>query len=59
MIGYVTLGTNNYDKALAFYDTLLAELDRTNLRRLYDDCCAFLPARVSLELADYPDVFAY
>lgn len=26
MLGYVTLGTNNYDKALAFYDTLLAEL---------------------------------
>lgn len=26
MLGYVTLGTNNYEKALAFYDTLLAEL---------------------------------
>ena len=26
MLGYVTLGTNNYDKALAFYDNLLAEL---------------------------------
>jgi ribonuclease D len=44
---------------LALLDVLLAELDRANLRRLYDDCCAFLPARVSLELADYPDVFAY
>jgi catechol 2,3-dioxygenase-like lactoylglutathione lyase family enzyme len=26
MLGYATLGTNNYDKALAFYDTLLAEM---------------------------------
>jgi predicted lactoylglutathione lyase len=26
MIGYVTLGTNNFDKAAAFYDALLAEL---------------------------------
>ena len=24
MIGYVTLGTNDYDKAVAFYDELLA-----------------------------------
>jgi ribonuclease D len=44
---------------LALLDALLAELDRTNLRGLYDDCCAFLPARVSLELGGYPDVFAY
>jgi predicted lactoylglutathione lyase len=26
MIGYVTLGTNDFDKAAAFYDALLAEL---------------------------------
>ncbi len=26
MLGYVTLGTNNYEKAAAFYDALLAEL---------------------------------
>ncbi len=26
MIGYVTLGTNNMDKAAAFYDALLGEL---------------------------------
>ncbi len=26
MIGYVTLGTNNFDKATAFYQTLLAEI---------------------------------
>lgn len=26
MIGYVTLGTNNFEKAAAFYDALLAEM---------------------------------
>jgi catechol 2,3-dioxygenase-like lactoylglutathione lyase family enzyme len=26
MIGYTTIGTNNLDKALAYYDVLLAEL---------------------------------
>ncbi|PCH61378.1 MAG: glyoxalase [SAR86 cluster bacterium] len=26
MIGYVTVGTNDFDKAAAFYDALLAEL---------------------------------
>ena len=26
MIGYVTLGTNKYDEAAAFYDALLAEI---------------------------------
>lgn len=26
MIGYVTLGTNDFDKAVAFYDALLAEV---------------------------------
>lgn len=29
------------------------------LADLYDACCAFLPARVVLELGNYPDVFAY
>jgi predicted lactoylglutathione lyase len=27
MIGYVTLGTNDFERAIAFYDSLLAELD--------------------------------
>jgi ribonuclease D len=43
----------------ALLNVMLAELDRTNLRCLYDSCCAFLPARVPLELGGYPDVFAY
>lgn len=29
MIGYVTLGTNDLDRAVAFYDALLAELGAT------------------------------
>lgn len=29
MIGYVTLGTNNLEKAAAYYDTLLKEFDAT------------------------------
>jgi len=31
LVGYVTLGTNDFDKALAFYDALLAELGATRL----------------------------
>jgi len=34
-------------------------LQGAGLTSLYDSCCAFLPARVTLELGDYPDVFAY
>jgi catechol 2,3-dioxygenase-like lactoylglutathione lyase family enzyme len=26
MIGYITLGTNDLDRAVAFYDALLAEM---------------------------------
>jgi len=44
---------------LALLDALQADLEQTHMTRLYDDCCAFLPARVSLELGGYPDVFAY
>jgi predicted lactoylglutathione lyase len=34
VIGYVTLGTNNLDKAAAFYDALLAEI---GARRMMED----------------------
>ena len=44
---------------LALLDALERELVGAGLAELYDACCAFLPARVSLELGDYPDVFAY
>ena len=27
MIGYVTLGTNDFDKSCAFYDALMAAMD--------------------------------
>jgi ribonuclease D len=44
---------------LALLDVMQAKLDRAGLSRLYDDCCAFLPSRVMLEIGGYPDVFAY
>jgi ribonuclease D len=34
-------------------------LQEKGLGDLYDQCCAFLPAKVALDLGDYPDVFAY
>ena len=44
---------------LALLDALQRQLEGAGLAELYDACCAFLPARVILELGDYPDVFAY
>lgn len=44
---------------LPLLDALRLRLERAGLTSLYDDCCAFLPARVLLELGGYPDVFAY
>lgn len=43
----------------ALLDALSSELTRAGLGWLYDDCCVFLPSRVTLELGGYPDVFAY
>jgi uncharacterized glyoxalase superfamily protein PhnB len=34
MLGYVTLGTNNHEKALAFYDALMGSIGHT---RVFDD----------------------
>ena len=34
-------------------------LQGRGLDDLYQQCCAFLPARVALEIGGYPDVFAY
>ena len=34
MIGYVTLGTNDFDKACAFYDTLMAAMDARRTREM-------------------------
>ncbi len=44
---------------LALLDVLTADLKSAGLTLLYDDCCAFLPARAFLEIGGYPDVFAY
>ena len=43
----------------ALLDVLTGALHKAGLTRLYDDCCAFLPARSILEVGGYPDVFAY
>lgn len=43
----------------ALLGALENELARADLCPLYDACCSFLPARVTLELGGYPDVFAY
>jgi ribonuclease D len=44
---------------LALLDVLIARLTVSGLDELYRQCCLFLPARASLELGGYPDVFAY
>ena len=44
---------------LALLDALAGGLKSADLTLLYDDCCAFLPARAFLEIGGYPDVFAY
>ena len=44
---------------LRLLDVMEAALRASERVELYDSCCAFLPARVTLELGDYPDVFAY
>ena len=36
MIGYITLGTNDLNRAMAFYDALLAEMGVTRLMEFGD-----------------------
>jgi ribonuclease D len=44
---------------LRLLDVLEVALQREGRAALYDACCQFLPARVALDLDDFPDVFAY
>lgn len=44
---------------LRLLDAMEAALRASGRAELYDSCCGFLPARVMLELGDFPDVFAY
>jgi ribonuclease D len=44
---------------LRLLDAMETVLRASGRAELYDSCCAFLPARVTLELGDFPDVFAY
>jgi ribonuclease D len=43
----------------ALLRALESTLQDRDLADLYNECCAFLPARVALEIGGYPDVFAY
>lgn len=43
----------------ALLNALERKLEAAGNAALYDACCTFLPARVTLELGGYPDVFAY
>jgi ribonuclease D len=43
----------------ALLRALMGELASLKRTWLYDLCCDFLPARASLELGGYPDVFGY
>ena len=43
----------------ALLASLSARLAALDLGWLYDRCCEFLPARATLELGGYPDVFSY
>ena len=42
MIGYVTIGTNDFERALQFYDTLLATIGIKRLWRI-DSMAAWGP----------------
>lgn len=55
----LSYAANDVRYLLPLLDTLTAGLAAAGRSDLYDDCCAFLPARVALELGGYPDVFAY
>jgi ribonuclease D len=44
---------------LHLLDAMEVALRASGRAELYDSCCAFLSARVALELSDFPDVFAY
>jgi ribonuclease D len=62
--GRLTAEQLEYAAADVLYLPTLLEVLETALQSagraaLYDACCAFLPARVTLELGAYPDVFAY
>jgi catechol 2,3-dioxygenase-like lactoylglutathione lyase family enzyme len=41
MIGYITLGTNDLDRAAAFYDALLSEMGVTRLMEFGDRGCGW------------------
>jgi len=55
----VRYATGDVVHLLCLLDVMEVALHASGRSELYDRCCAFLPARVALELGDFPDVFAY
>lgn len=55
-VAYAAADVTHLPQLLA---SLQEELRTRSLTRLYDECCAFLPARAALEVGNYPDVFSY
>jgi ribonuclease D len=55
----IAYATSDVVHLLALLDALQPPLRTAGLGKLYNDCCAFLPAHVRLETGGYPDVFAY
>lgn len=55
----VSYAVADVDYLLQLLSILEGELREGGLQRLFDDCLDFIPARVRLELNEFPDVFAY
>ncbi|MEG3636086.1 3'-5' exonuclease family protein [Micromonospora palythoicola] len=55
-IGYAT---RDVEYLLQLLDDLTEDLNAAGLKDLFEDCVAFIPSRVRLEMGGWPDVFAY
>jgi ribonuclease D len=55
----LTYAVNDVRFLLPLEAALATKLAASSRGLLYEKCCAFIPARVELELGNFPDVFAY
>ncbi|MGC5334763.1 ribonuclease D [Micromonospora sp. DT62] len=55
-IGYAT---RDVEHLLQLLDSLTEDLTAAGLKELFDQCIAFIPSRVQLEVGGWPDVFSY
>lgn len=55
----IEYASNDVVHLLGLLSVLERELEIRGRGALYDECCAFLPSLVQLQVEDYPDVFAY